>query len=75
MAEPLRNNNSLRCHWWRQFLRGIGTGVDARLGSPWISSHSNIRVPTAALEAAALAIIFAVVLATRFFAPTLKCGL
>ena len=27
----------------------------ARLGSPWISSHSSIRVPTAALEAEALA--------------------
>jgi hypothetical protein len=35
---------------WRR-----GTCVDARLGSPWIRSHNNIRVPTAALEAAALA--------------------
>jgi hypothetical protein len=34
----------------------------------WISSHSNIRAPTAALEADALAGFFAVVLAT-------KCGL
>jgi hypothetical protein len=55
MADPLRNNNSPRRHWQRQFPGEIGTCVDARLGSSWISSHSNIRAPTAALEADALA--------------------
>ena len=73
MAEPLRNNNNPRRHWWRQFLGWIGTCVDARLA--WISFHSNIRAPTAALEADRLPAFFAVVLATRLFAPTLKCGL
>jgi hypothetical protein len=52
MAEPLRNNNNPRRHWW-QFLGWIGTCVDARLA--WISFHSNIRVHTAALEADPLA--------------------
>ena len=31
------------------------TALIARLGSPWISSHISIRVPTAAFEAEALA--------------------
>ena len=31
------------------------TALIARLGSPWISSESSIRVPTAALEAEAFA--------------------
>jgi hypothetical protein len=74
-GDPLRNNNSPRRHWWRQFLGGIGTCVDAWVGLPWISSHSNIRTPIAALEPTRVPAFFAAVLATRLFGLTLKCGL
>jgi hypothetical protein len=71
-GDPLRNNNSPRRHWWRQFLGGIGTYVDAWVGSPWISSHSNTSPRS---EPTLVPAFFAVVLATRLFAPSLKRGL
>jgi hypothetical protein len=64
-----------RRHWWRQFLGWIGTCVDARLGSPGSHSTATSGHPPPRSKPTRLPAFFAVVLATRLFAPTLKCGL
>jgi hypothetical protein len=74
LAEPLRNNNSPRRHWWRQFLGWIGTCIDARLGSPGSHSTATSWCPPPRSKPPRLPAFFAVVLATRRFASTLKCG-